>query len=141
MKVLLDMNMSPRLVSMLTDSGIDTTTWSNVGKANEPDHEIMAYAATNECIVLTNDLDFGILLSSSNRSSPSVVQVRLDNLDPVLILDRLVEALREFSNELGEGALVTIDPKRTRVRTLPLRPYSLRQLYLFVCDRPVLTTL
>jgi predicted nuclease of predicted toxin-antitoxin system len=72
--------------------------------------------------VLTNDLDFGILLSAENRSSPSVVQVRLDNLDPVLIIDRLVEVLREFSSELAEGALVTVDPKKTRVRGLPLKP-------------------
>jgi predicted nuclease of predicted toxin-antitoxin system len=120
MKVLLDMNMSPRLVAMLEDADIETANWASIGKADEPDHEIMAYAAANEYVVLTNDLDFGILLSAGNLIKPSVVQVRLDNLDPELICDRLVEVLRESRDELNQGALVTVDPNKTRVRRLPL---------------------
>jgi predicted nuclease of predicted toxin-antitoxin system len=122
MKVLLDMNMSPRLVAMLNDAGIETANWASFGRADEPDHEIMAYAAPNDYIVLNNDLDFGILLSYGNRSKPSVVQVRLDNLDPALICGRLIAALREFKDELVQGALVTVHPKKTRMRVLPLKP-------------------
>jgi len=121
MKVLLDMNMSPRLVAMLSDAGIETTNWASVGRANQPDIEIMAYAAANDYVVLTNDLDFGILLSSANRAKPSVVQLRLDNLDPAVILDRLIHLLSQFENELIKGALVTVDTNKNRVRFLPLR--------------------
>jgi len=32
--------------------------------------------------------------------------------------------LRQMASELEEGALLTVDPKRTRLRVLPLRPKS-----------------
>jgi predicted nuclease of predicted toxin-antitoxin system len=120
MRVLLDMNLSPRLTAMLTGAGIETVVWSSLGAANELDPEIMAYAVAREYVVLTNDLDFGLLLSSTNATLPSVVQVRLDNLDPELIGGRLIEVLRTFHTELVAGALVTVDPKKTRMRLLPL---------------------
>jgi predicted nuclease of predicted toxin-antitoxin system len=96
--------------------------WSSLGVANQTDPKIMIYAALHDHVVLTNDLDFGLMLSASNASAPSVVQVRLDNLDPELIGGRLIEMLRTFRDELETGALVTVDLKKTRVRVLPLGP-------------------
>ena len=122
MKVLLDMNMSPRLAPMLIQSGIETLHWSSLASADAPDPEIMSHCALHGYVVLTNDLDFGIALALSSIKKPSVVQVRLDNLDPVLIAGRIIEVLREFAAELDAGALITIDEKKTRVRVLPLRP-------------------
>jgi predicted nuclease of predicted toxin-antitoxin system len=122
MKVLLDMNMSPRLVPMLTDAGFAAVAWSSLGAANDLDPKIMLYAVDHDYVVLTNDLDFGLMLSATNASTPSVVQVRLDNLDPELIGGRLIEVLRTFGADLEAGALVTVDPKKTRVRVLPLGP-------------------
>jgi len=34
---------------------------------------------------------------------------------------QVIEALRQMESALDEGALVTVDPKRTRVRVLPFR--------------------
>jgi len=122
MKILLDMNLSPRLAPMLTDAGIETVVWSSLGAANEPDPKIMAYAAAHSYVVLTNDLDFGLLLAATNTAMPSVVQLRLDNLDPDLIAGQLIDVLRRYSAELESGALVTVSPNKTRVRVLPLKP-------------------
>ena len=44
MKLLVDMNLSPRWIGFLHDAGIAAEHWSNVGTANAPDSEIMAYA-------------------------------------------------------------------------------------------------
>ncbi len=122
MRVVLDMNMSPRLTPMLAGAGVEAVAWSSLGAADEADPRIMAYAAAHDYIVLTNDLDFGLLLSATNATAPSVVQVRLDNLDPERIGGRLIDVLREFRAELAAGALVTVDPNKTRVRFLPIRP-------------------
>lgn len=46
MKLLLDMNLSPRWVRFLTDAGWETVHWSEVGKGSEPDSEIMAPPST-----------------------------------------------------------------------------------------------
>jgi len=44
MKLLVDMNLSPRWISFLADTGIEAVHWSTLGANNAPDSEIMAYA-------------------------------------------------------------------------------------------------
>jgi hypothetical protein len=39
-----------------------------------PDQEIMAFAESDDYVVFTNDLDFGILLARSNAAKPSVIR-------------------------------------------------------------------
>ena len=43
---------------------------STVGKADATDSEIMAFAAANDYVVLTNDLDFAAILASTHHKSP-----------------------------------------------------------------------
>ena len=81
----------------------------------------MAYAKTNDCIVLTHDLDFGAILAATQGEKPSVVQIRAELLSPNVIGKQVVLALRQMASELQDGALVTVDPERTRLRLLPLR--------------------
>jgi predicted nuclease of predicted toxin-antitoxin system len=61
MKLLVDMNLSPRWITLLRDAGWESTHWSQVGHATARDSEIMAYAAANDFVVLTHDLDFGAI--------------------------------------------------------------------------------
>jgi predicted nuclease of predicted toxin-antitoxin system len=121
MKVLIDMNLSPNWASVLKEAGIEAVHWSKIGPANAPDPVLMTYAAVNGFVILTNDLDFGIALAVSNTEKPSVVQIRGEDLRPVSIANQVVSALRQMQAELEEGALLTIDPRRTRLRLLPLR--------------------
>ena len=62
MKLLIDMNLSPRWVDLLTEAGIETVHWTSVGPINAPDGEIMAFARSSGFIVLTHDLDFSAVL-------------------------------------------------------------------------------
>lgn len=121
MKLLVDMNLSPRWVGMLAGTGFEVTHWSTVGAMNAPDTEIMAYALANDFVVLTHDLDFSAILAATHGEKPSVVQLRADDVSPDVIGRQVVIALRQMETELHEGALVTIDPSRTRLRVLPLR--------------------
>jgi predicted nuclease of predicted toxin-antitoxin system len=120
MKLLVDMNLSPRWVAVLADSGIEAAHWSTVGAKNAPDSEIMAYARANNYVVLTHDLDFGAILAATHGEKPSVVQIRADDINPDVISKKVIAALRQMKSELGEGALLTVDPGRTRMRLLPL---------------------
>ncbi len=122
MKLLIDMNLSPRWVNLLADAGIDATHWSMLGAANAPDVEITAFARTNGYVVLTHDLDFGAILAATQGDKPSVVQIRSEDVSPNVIGTPIIDALRQMSAELDEGALLTVDPRRTRLRLLPLRP-------------------
>jgi predicted nuclease of predicted toxin-antitoxin system len=95
--------------------------WSALGAANARDSQIMAYAAEHGCIIFTHDLDFGAILAASHGNRPSVVQVRAGNVTPEAIGPQVITALRQMSSELEDGALLTIDTDRSRLRLLPLR--------------------
>ena len=122
MKLLVDMNRSPRWVGVLADAGIEAAHWSTLGPKNAPDSEIMAYASANDYVVLTHDLDFGAILAATHGEKPSVVQLRAEDVSPDAIGKQVIVALRQMASELEEGALLTVDPNRTRMRVLPLRP-------------------
>ena len=81
----------------------------------------MAYARANDYIVLTHDLDFGAILATTHGEKPSVVQVRSEDVSPDAIGKQVIIALRQMKSELESGALLTIDPNRTRLRILPLQ--------------------
>lgn len=120
MRVLVDMNLSPRWVSVLMGAGIEAVHWSTLGARNATDAEIMAFARTNEYVVLTHDLDFSAILAATQGRGPSVVQIRAENVNPDVIGVTVIAALRRMAAELAEGVLLTVDPNRTRLRVLPL---------------------
>ena len=86
----------------------------------------MTYANTNDYVVLTHDLDFSAILAATQGEKPSVVQIRAEDVSPDMIGTQVIAALRQMASELDEGALLTIDPDRTRLRVLPLRPKDSR---------------
>ena len=120
MKLLVDMNLSPRWINTLAAAGIESAHWSTLGARNALDTEIMAYAAASDYVVLTHDLDFGAILAATQGEKPSVVQIRAEDVSPDVIGASVVSALRQMADELELGALVTVDPNRTRLRVLPL---------------------
>lgn len=121
MKLLVDMNLSPRWIGVLADAGIEAVHWSTLGANNAPDSEIMAYANVHDYVVLTHDLDFGAILAATHGEKPSVVQIRAEDISPDVIGKQVIAALRQMASELEEGALLTVDPNRTRLRVLPLQ--------------------
>jgi predicted nuclease of predicted toxin-antitoxin system len=82
----------------------------------------MQWAAAQDYVVLTADLDFGAILAATRSSKPSVIQVRSDLLTPRAIGGMVVAALRQSQLELLEGALISLDAARARLRILPLKP-------------------
>jgi predicted nuclease of predicted toxin-antitoxin system len=83
------------------------------------DDVIMSWARDNGYIVFTHDLDFGILLALTQAESPSVIQVRTQDVFPEVLGDRLVRVLREHQSRLEQGALLTVDEGKARIRVLP----------------------
>ena len=121
MKIVIDMNLSPHWVRLLTDAGHEAIHWSEVGAPNAPDHEIMAWAKSNDFIVFTHDLDFGSIIASTGADAPSVFQVRTQDIAPQQIGNLVLSAIKQFEERLKQGALVSLDKNRARARVLPLR--------------------
>jgi len=120
MRILIDMNLSPRWVEVFSIHNIEAVHWSTVGRAYASDVEIMAYAKANNYAVFTHDLDFSAILAINHYHKPSVIQIRVGNISPAINSQLVVNALLSTSTEIENGALITIDLKKTRMRVLPL---------------------
>ncbi|MEH2416564.1 DUF5615 family PIN-like protein [Nostoc sp.] len=121
MKILIDMNLSPDWVKVFEKYDIEAVHWSNVGDPREKDMVIMEWVRANGYILFTHDLDFGSLLAATAAETPSVIQVRTQDILPPSIENLIISALRQFESELNNGALVTVDKAQSRVRILPIR--------------------
>jgi predicted nuclease of predicted toxin-antitoxin system len=119
MKILIDMNLSPRWANFLSQNGFEAIHWSEIGLTNALDAEIMDYAETNGYAVFTHDLDFGTMLAKTGAKKPSIIQVRAADIDPKMTAIPIIPMLWKYAPEINNGALVTIDESRTRVRILP----------------------
>ena len=119
MKIVIDMNLSPDWVKVLERAGWAAIHWSTAGDMRAADDVIMSWARENGFTVFTHDLDFGVLLALTHAESPSVIQVRTQDIFPDALGDRLVKVLREHQSALEKGALLTVDEGKSRVRILP----------------------
>lgn len=121
MKILVDMNLSPRWATAFQSRGFEATHWSQVGAATAPDSVVLGWCAAHQHVLLTHDLDFGAILANSGDRTPSVVQIRAENILPEAFASQVIATLQQVADEIRRGALVTIEPARHRVRLLPLR--------------------
>ena len=121
MKLLVDMNLSPSWVERLARHGFEAIHWSIIGAATAPDDEILAWANEHQFVVITNDLDFSAILAGSAGATPSVVQIRMQDLLSDGAVNSVANAVAAYREEIERGALLSIDEGGTRVRMLPLR--------------------
>ena len=122
MKLLVDMNLSPDWVPLLTSHGWHASHWSHVGQGNAPDPELMNWAREHQHIILTQDLDFSQLLHVTSEKGPSVVLLRMDNEFETSARAHVFSAIALAAKALSQGALLTISANRVRLRHLPLAP-------------------
>ncbi len=113
------MNLSPRWAGYLEEFGHEAVHWSDIGRPDARDSDIMDWARANNRIVLTSDLDFGAILALSGSASPSVVQLRSETTLPGAIGSLVRDAIEHAEPDLLVGAFLTVEVGRARVRILP----------------------
>lgn len=121
MKLLIDMNLSPKWREVFARQGWSAVHWSTVGDPRATDQVIMDWARESQSVVLTHDLDFGMLLALTNAGGPSVIQVRAQNVVPEHLEALVVAAIQQHETLLETGALIVVDENSSRARVLPLK--------------------
>jgi predicted nuclease of predicted toxin-antitoxin system len=122
MKLLLDQGLPRSAATLLRDKGIDTTHVSEIGMSKAEDAKIIKWAQQEGCVVATLDADFHALLALDAATSPSVIRIRIEKLQAQALTDLLLRVIDACVHDLEQGAAVTVEPNRIRIRRLPLIP-------------------
>ena len=119
--LLADVHISPKTVADLQKQGYEITRSSEVLPANAPDINILEFARLENWVVLTQDLDFSMLVALSRYSQPSLITLRLSSAKPDIVTQKLLEVLPQIEEALQEGSAITIQDESIRIRKLPVR--------------------
>ncbi|AFZ13479.1 hypothetical protein Cri9333_2618 [Crinalium epipsammum PCC 9333] len=120
MKLLLDQGLPPSTALLLREAGIDTIHVAEIKLSAAEDTEIIEKAKEQGRVVITLDADFHALLALSEATSPSVIRIRIERLRAQALANLLITVMAECEADLEQGAVVTVEASRIRVRRLPL---------------------
>ena len=118
---LADMNISPLTVLQLKGRGWNITRVSEVMDKSTKDLDLLEYARRHDMVIITQDLDFSMLLAVKGFGKPSLVNVRLEEAKPAYVTSRIIDTVSALEPELAKGAVVTVDEASLRYRYLPIR--------------------
>jgi predicted nuclease of predicted toxin-antitoxin system len=94
--------------------------WRVVGPNDAPDRQLLASADLRGLVLVTQDVDFGMLLAMGGAKTPSVIQFRAQDVLPSDVGSSFLAAIESAHDQIAAGALVTIDPTNHRVTLLPI---------------------
>ena len=116
------MNISPLTVSQLRERGWDIVRVSDLMDKSTKDLDLLEYARRHNMVIITQDLDFAMLLALKGYEKPSLINVRLEEARPDYVTSRIIDTVSALEPELTRGAVVTVDETSARYRYLPLGP-------------------
>ena len=121
LRFLADVHISPLTVAALKFQGYDILRSTDLLPATAADIDILELARVEGRIIITQDLDFSMLIAVGKYNQPSLVTLRLSSAKPDAIAQRLLEVLPQLEEELTQGSALTIDDNSVRIRKLPIR--------------------
>lgn len=117
-KFLADMPISPKTVEHIRRLGVECRHLTEFKMEKTSDEEIIKFAKENGFTILTEDLDFGTILSYTQEIEPCVVILRVGNLNTAKI-NRLIEkTLDQIMDQ--DNAIIIIERTRIRIKKLPI---------------------
>lgn len=122
MNLLIDANLSPRLVALLADADVEAIHVGELGLLQATDSEIIERARQDRSVIVTADSDFPMILVLTSATGPSVIHLR--GVAELTVEDhaRLLTAnLPLIEGDLVRGAIASLSPHRLAVRDLPVR--------------------
>jgi predicted nuclease of predicted toxin-antitoxin system len=114
------MGISPKTVAFLRLQGYEAKRLLEENLERLTDSGLLDKARAEHSIILTNDLDFGELLAASHAALPSVIIFRLHDMSAANVNRLLLKIINEYSQDLADGAVFSVDERAIRVRRLPI---------------------
>jgi predicted nuclease of predicted toxin-antitoxin system len=120
-QILLDHGLAPLAAVIFRQYGFDAVHVSEIGMSKAEDQEILEVARNDSRVCVTLDHDFHAHLASAGAGRPSVVFLRVEGLNAAAQADLIRSVYLQCEIALSEGAAVSADRERIRIRRLPLR--------------------
>lgn len=120
MRFIVDMPLGVRVAAWLRDNGHDAVHLRELQKQKLEDPDIFALAVAEQRIIVTADLGFAAIAARARETPTSVILFRLPSEKATEIIARLPGILSSAAIPLMNGAIVTVEPHRSRIRRLPI---------------------
>ena len=120
MTLLVDVNISPLVAAELRQLGVAVVRVGEVLDIRAPDENIVAEAVRLGAILVSRDQDFAAILATTGATRPSLVNVRVSEVDPGRLARAIASAVEALRDDLAQGAIVTLDDGGLRVHPLPV---------------------
>jgi predicted nuclease of predicted toxin-antitoxin system len=117
MRFLADENVSRLVIGRLRDRGFDVVSIGEI-RPGAADKDVLEIATARDCILITEDRDFGELVIRQRIVVIGVILLELDRLSSAAEADIVAEAISLHHDRIP-GNLLVIEPVRIRVRPLP----------------------
>ena len=114
-RLLLDQNISFRVLKQLKSNLPNTVGVQEVGLLNADDYEIWEYARQNDYVVVTFDKDIP-MIGSVKGFPPKIIWLRTGNMSNQALVNLLLNRLDEFidfNNRQSKGCLLVYHPQST----------------------------
>ncbi len=102
------------ILRMLRDAGFDIARSADIDPSAS-DVAVLALAYAENRVLLTEDTDFGDLIVRFGLRTHGVVRLDLNSLSREARAQRALHALTQLGESV-RGAIVTVEPSRTRIR-------------------------
>jgi predicted nuclease of predicted toxin-antitoxin system len=119
-RLVLDQGLPRRAAADLRARAWSVEHTGEVGLAAATDEAILDYAAAREAAVVTLDSDFARLLALSQRSSPSLIHIRIPRVTREQLVNLLLTLVPAVQGDVSSGAIVSVNERGARVRRLPI---------------------
>ena len=116
MRFLADENVSRLVIARLRADGLDVVSVSET-RPGVPDGDVLETANAEDCILITEDRDFGELVVRQNLAVRGMILLELDRLSNAAEAEAAGEAISTHADKLS-GNLLVIEPGRIRIRPL-----------------------
>lgn len=120
MKLLLDQALPRSVARLLREAGIDCVHVGEIGYSTAEDVAIIEKAQAEGRVVVTLDADFHAILALSGAVFPSVVRIRTQGLRGEDSARLIQTVITHCGEDLEQGAVVSVQKGRIRIRRLPL---------------------
>jgi predicted nuclease of predicted toxin-antitoxin system len=121
MRFLIDNALSPVVAESLRQADHDAVHVRDLELAAADDETIFDNADRDQRVIVSADTDFGTILAMRNTARLSVILFRgATPRNPIGQVNLLLANLDEMAPSIERGAVGVIEPRRIRLRSLPM---------------------